>query len=314
MKEDRPKFFSHCPVCNAETPQGAIKCSNCGVDLEIARDKAIKDVALAAGTYGYSVAQQNNSSKLLNDFWYAVIGVIANIVLSVLAWLIINFDLNTGFWFSLACAFSILYFAAWGRYGKVNFYGFINVLLWSAIPLLNLVIIFYLGRGLHLAFAKLELPKPPIATSAGTIIILILIVIGAVSTMGNVSNPFATPPKPTLPRPTITSKPAELTFEAYYAQQKQPTQISCLLWSQVTTAMEGTTRCVQGTVKDYRENWDNFLSVLYFGNTEQFFFVSNFRWNSSDIENRCVYATGEIQLNTYKIPYIKIDENDLYYC
>jgi hypothetical protein len=314
MTADRPKFFSRCPVCNAETPQGAIKCPNCGVDLEIARANAIKDVALAAGTYGYSVAQQNNSPNLLNSLWYVVIGIVVNIVLSVLIWVVINFDLNSGFWFSLACAFSILYFAAWGRYGKVNFYGFMNLLVWSAIPLINLVVFYYLGRGLHLSFAKLELPKPPVATSAGTIIIVVLLVIGAVSMMGNINNPFTTPPEPTLPRPTITAKPAQLTLEAYYAQPKQPAQPSCLLWSQVTTAMKGTTRCVQGIVMEYRENWDNFLSVFYFGTTEQFFFVSNYRWNSSDIEGKCIYATGEIQLNTYKVPYIKIDENDLYYC
>ncbi len=220
MTADRPRFFSHCPICNAETPQGAIQCPNCGVDLEIARANAIKDVAFAAGAYGYSVAQQNNPSKLLNDFWYVVIGIVANVVLSILVWVIINLDLNSGFWFSLACAFFILYFATWGRYGKVNFYGFINLLVWSAIPLINLMVFYYLGKGLHISFAKLELPQPPVATSAGTIIIVVLIVIGVVSSMaGNVNNPLAPPSEPTRPRPTITAKPAQLTLEAYYTTE-----------------------------------------------------------------------------------------------
>lgn len=220
-----------------------------------------------------------------------------------------------GFWFSLACAFFILYFAARGRYGKVNFFGFINLLVWSAIPIVNFVVFYYLGRGLHLSIAKLELPQPPIATSAGTIIIVVLAVIGIVSSMaGNINNLSANSPEPTRPRPTITAKPAQLTLEAFYAQPKQPTQSTCLLWSQVTTAMAGKTVCVYGTVTDYREDWGNEISTFYFGAHDQFFLASNFRWSAIETEGKCISVTGQILLNTYKVPYIKVGENDLYYC
>ena len=76
--------------------------------------------------------------------------------------------------------------------------------------------------------------------------------------------------------------------------------------------MKGQDVCVYGTVLDYRENWDNELSYLYFGTQEQFFLVSNYRW-TEPVEGECITVAGTIKLNTYKVPYIKID-NKLQFC
>jgi len=137
-----------------------------------------------------------------------------------------------------------------------------------------------------------------------------------VASIWNGASSLFSAPSTSTPAPTLTAKPAELTFEAFYTNpQPQSTSApSCLMWSQITPSMAGRTVCVQGVVVDYRENWDNFLSVFYFGTHEQFFFVSNFEWKHEEIEGKCFRATGEIQLNTYDVPYIKIDDNDLYYC
>lgn len=86
----------------------------------------------------------------------------------------------------------------------------------------------------------------------------------------------------------------------------QPTD-SCLLWSQVTAQMEGRTVCVYGTVTSHTEDYTNELTRFYFGTIDQFFLVSNYKWDKP-FEDECVTTTGEILLNTYQVPYIKIDD------
>jgi hypothetical protein len=98
-------------------------------------------------------------------------------------------------------------------------------------------------------------------------------------------------PPPTLHNPFATSTP----------------NTSCLNWSQVTPAMEGETTCVFGVVSFYAEDWQNELTRLYFGSTNEFFFVSNYRW-TTPLEGECITATGTILLNTYDVPYIKIND------
>jgi hypothetical protein len=87
--------------------------------------------------------------------------------------------------------------------------------------------------------------------------------------------------------------------------------MNCLRWDEINVTMEGREVCVYGTVTDYDENWEYQMTNIYFGDREKFFLVSNFRWDSS-LEGQCILVNGEIQLNTYKTPYIKIDE--IYRC
>lgn len=83
---------------------------------------------------------------------------------------------------------------------------------------------------------------------------------------------------------------------------------TCLHWSKITSQMENKVTCVYGTISEHRENWENFLTNLYFGRRDQFFLVSNFRWHNS-FEGECIMVTGQIKLNTYKVPYIKIEDS-----
>ena len=90
------------------------------------------------------------------------------------------------------------------------------------------------------------------------------------------------------------------------------TPIPCLLWSQITPEMAGDDVCVYGTVKMHKENKDIGQTFFYFGTVEQFFVTSLYRWSEPQ-EDICMQANGVIQLNTYKVPYMKIDDT-LYPC
>ena len=80
------------------------------------------------------------------------------------------------------------------------------------------------------------------------------------------------------------------------------TKNTCLLWSQVTPAMAGQTRCVYGTVSRVYKNYQAGQSFIYFGTEDQFFFTNEFVWK--DIKGKCVQTTGTIGINTYHVPYI----------
>jgi hypothetical protein len=76
--------------------------------------------------------------------------------------------------------------------------------------------------------------------------------------------------------------------------------------------MEGQTLCIYGVVTDHTEDWQNEMTRFYFGTHEQFFLVSNYRW-STPFDGECITTTGEIFLNTYNVPYIKIAD-EIYTC
>lgn len=138
----------------------------------------------------------------------------------------------------------------------------------------------------------------------GTFIIVFIFGIGSEFYRDFIKPAFVSP-TPT-PYQTRTPPAAYLTTTARIAAYT-PTP-SCLLWSEVTAQMEGRTVCVYGTVIEYREDWDNFISNIYFGTRQDFYIVSNYRWDVSPV-GECLTATGKIQLNTYKIPYIKIQDS-----
>ena len=114
--------------------------------------------------------------------------------------------------------------------------------------------------------------------------------------------------KPLFSTPTPTAKVARIYPTATTAPKLSPviTKSTCLLWSQITPQMSGTTVCVYGTVTDHVENWDAAQTFLYFGGRDKFFLTSLSRWEET--QDSCVSVTGKVQLNTYKTPYIKFDK------
>ena len=308
MTKDRPKFFNNCPICNTHTPPGTVNCPGCGVDLEIARQNMLKDLALAAGTYGYSMALQDNQPKLLSDFWYVVIGFITNILISLFIAGVMYGSFDFGVFLYLAYTFFLTYISTLGRYGKVNFYGFVNLVVWSAVPIVNWAVVYYFGKGLYFSYTKQKVTNPPVATSFWTIVLSVGLFIAFIVYLIDISN------TPSAPTPTKTPIRFDDSWKATQTAKAPPAQQNnCTHWSQITPQMEGQQVCVYGTVTSHRENWESFLTNLYFAGdfgTPAFFLVSTDRF--TPLEGQCISTTGTIQLNTYKTPYIKIEE--FYYC
>jgi hypothetical protein len=136
---------------------------------------------------------------------------------------------------------------------------------------------------------------------------LIIITLYAVYMVGaslwsGISNTLIRPTPTQIQSPTRTPCPVVPTA----------THEPCFRWDHITPSMKGQEVCVHGIVLDHKENYVNQLTNFYFGTTEQFFLVSNYRWSTSQ-KGECLTATGIVQLNTYKTPYIKIEDN-IYYC
>ncbi|MBI5942864.1 MAG: hypothetical protein HY864_00730 [Chloroflexi bacterium] len=88
---------------------------------------------------------------------------------------------------------------------------------------------------------------------------------------------------------------------------------SCLKWDQITSSMEGKTLpCVYGIVVDYVENPTLNATYFYFGRRDQFFLVASDVYFLGFKDGDCAKATGTVQLNTYRTPYLKVD--DVYFC
>ncbi len=249
---------------------------------------------------------QNYLERPLGDFTYLVIGFLFANLVPILAYIFLFAipidNVSTLYIFvSFLLLFAILYFSTVGRYGRVSFYGILNISVWAFIPIINWGVAYYLGKGLHIKLSKQELYNPHKPTPVGLIIIAILVLLAWVgnSSFPNLS-PVTTPTN--FPRPKATSSP-----RSSGPVVSAPTRMPCYRWEDVSSSMNGRIICVYGTVLDYRENWNDGQSMFYFGSKDQFFFVSLYRWEESP-EGKCVQSSGEVQLNTYKVPYIKIDQ------
>jgi len=246
--------------------------------------------------------------KSLGDFTYVIIGFLFANLVPILVFLlvyIIPFEdvSSTYIIISLLIFIAIILLSTIGRYGKISFYGVINIFIWSFIPIANWWVAYYLGKGIHIQFSKQTLQNPHKPTATGLIIIIVIL---GLAWIGGPSFPnfnLALAPTPTLrPRPSPTVYRTPISAQ-------NPT---CTHWSKITKQFEGRPTCVYGIVINHTENWENGLTNFYFGNKDQFFLVSNFRWTDSQ-EGNCLTATGVIQLNTFKVPYIKVEDN-IYYC
>ncbi|HCR72486.1 MAG TPA: hypothetical protein DIW23_13655 [Anaerolineae bacterium] len=144
-------------------------------------------------------------------------------------------------------------------------------------------------------------------TFRASLYIWLLLIAGIVFTFENIKVFFTTIPRPTttLVEPTMARIPT-LSSDVI---TKTP---SCFYWSQITPNMAGQIHCVYGTVINHTEDWENELTRFYFGTIEEFFIVSNYRWETP-FEGECIQVKGEILLNTYDIPYIKIEDR-IDYC
>lgn len=312
----RTKLLRYCPICNYETSPRSLNCPNCGVNLKIARANLI---------------QQTNQPKLLGDFSYIVIGFFTNLVVSVLLFaimlgILIIPDVNPdgisllGFLLYIAYGFSLTYISTLGRYGKVNFYGFMNLMILSVIPFINWSVVFYFGKGLHISYTKQKLFNPPIATKTGTVIFSVVIFIWFVAATLSTPTTSAVHRTPTLIPPKLpTAKPFSLTKIAENMQRNsQPAQTSCLLWSQVTPQMAGQTLCVYGTIYQITSSRETYSRYEFSPKRNTFFMynISGYFYHTDTgkdvVAGECISDTEVLKLID-GVPYIDVG-NEIAFC
>jgi hypothetical protein len=86
----------------------------------------------------------------------------------------------------------------------------------------------------------------------------------------------------------------------------------CMNWTEVTTSMIGTVKCVYGNVYKTRSVGESTLQIL-FSNNRQDFFMAGGTYHYNVGSGDCVVAVGEILSSGAGIPYMDID-NGLYQC
>lgn len=159
-------------------------------------------------------------------------------------------------------------------------------------------------------------PRPPIFAFVTLFICLIPILLGIYFEF----LPASRPPSTQTPAPTITLKPYNLTFNAFYANPTRPASTtSCLLWSQVTSTMAGKTLCVYGTVTAVYPT-DETSTRIKFSDQPNTFFIYSAPYIFTDEQTNapltvgdCVMLTSSVQLYQ-NIPYMDIRDSTLYHC
>ncbi len=107
--------------------------------------------------------------------------------------------------------------------------------------------------------------------------------------------------------PQVTESIATRVKPSATIRVEPTSQNSCIEWSKVTQQMEGREVCVYGVVEKIQQNYQLRQTFLYFGEANEFFLVSNYQWDVA-LEGECLSATGLVKLNTFKTPYIKIED------
>ena len=147
-----------CPSCKESNQDNAVFCSKCGRNLH--------DLARPA-----------------HWFWYLVIGLASIFGLSIIPVLLIlpaitagnqpsDATLILGLMISLGVFPFYLCVATKAWYGEIDFWGFCNVLVLTAISFAAWWTVYYFGKGIYMLFTKQNLPMPNKPSKTGGILLI----------------------------------------------------------------------------------------------------------------------------------------------
>jgi len=203
----------------------------------------------------------------------------------------------------------------WNFTGKTMLFGWWGIISFVITPfiLLNNILRFIFTVGMKKPFAQIEsAPSSLWIVSAIGGILVITIFFFPQLIFYTPAEPKYIPPPTAKATPTSSPSPTLTSTTTSHTQVIIPSVSNCLNWNEITPQMEGQKICVYGKVAKLQQNFQIGQTYFYFGKPDQFFFTSIYYWDKS-LEGNCVSATGVIQLNTYKTPYINI-EDQLYHC
>jgi hypothetical protein len=271
-----------CPNCRQQTEQGMQFCPHCGHSLLPAKP----------------VEDRQDLQRPIGCFWYVLIGIVAPFVPVVAIYLISSSGIFTqnaiaiiAVLLSLGIYPAIWYFAAKGRYNKVNLFGYLNMVIWSVVPFADWWVVYYLGRGLYMTFSKQELPNPPKATNAGTILLVVIIVISAIIAAFS-SSPATQYPTP---QPTLTARPTQRPIPPT-ALPLNFNGLPCVSWAIINRSDLDSHLCIYGIVYTYGPYSDKWTFIRFSPKTDAFRVLDfNYYYYSPLNIGDCVIVYGRVR-------------------
>lgn len=214
-------------------------------------------------------------------FWYVLIGLIVPISPVIVIYLLSVSNIFTENTIEVIAALlslgiypTIWYFAAKGRYNKVNLFGYLNLVALSFVPFANWLVVYYLGKGLYMAYSKQELPNPPKATSVGTIILSVILVVsvivGALSSSITPQNPIRQPTAASqysLTQPTSTYRPTQRPILPTVPLLNYK-GLPCISWVAIDKSDLESKLCVKGIIYTYGPYSDYWTFIRFSPNSD----------------------------------------------
>ena len=279
--------FKKCPRCGFEiTDHERRFCPNCGLDL-LDEARKLKDVLVEESPKASSEHRQD-LERPIGGCGYIAIGIIGTLILTFIPFIIIYFAGSSGIFsdsgmtliitltgiFVLALYPTIWYFGAKGMYGKVDFFGFMNILVLSIIPIGGWVASYYFGKGLYMTATRQSFPARS-SSRWGFILLSVFVCIAFI--MGAFSSDSPSSPRLPASSPTISYATLYYIRETEYASTHpapRSTPDPCLRWDQVSVYMKGRILCVKGIIQSLSRSRNTWTRYQFSSQPNTFFIYS----------------------------------------
>ncbi len=287
---------TECPKCYQSVAIGMRFCPSCGEKLQESKARE----------------EGQDLQKPLGCVVYTIIGMIAPVLPFVIVYFVYLLNILNetalevlGALLSLFVYPTIWYYAAKGRYNKVNFFGYVNLFVCSFIPFGNWWVVYYLGKGLYMTSTKQEIRNPPKATGIGFVTLIIgaaLLAMYVIFSSSSSSPSVYQPPIPmpiTEQRSTDTPRPRRQPTATPFAT-KQPKinyhNLNCIPWTRVDETDIDSQICIYGSVYSYGQYSNKWNTIQFSSASDAFRMVDfNFFYTSPLNYGDCVIVYGKVR-------------------